>query len=55
MGRSVTAIYYRPEERDLEHDEEEVDSGGVDGDPTARPTAARPSALHLDRPRLRRC
>lgn len=55
MGGSVTAIHYRPEERDLEHDEEEVDSGGVDGDPAARPTAAQPPALHLDCPRPCRC
>jgi len=55
MGGSVPAIHYRPEERDLEHDEEEEDSGSVDGDPAARPTAAHPPALHLDRPRPRRC
>jgi len=53
MEGSVPAIHYRPEQRDLEHDEEEEDSGGVDGDPTARPTAAHPPALHLDRPRPR--
>jgi hypothetical protein len=55
MGGSVPAIYYRPEERDLEHQEEEVDSGGVDRDPAACPTAAHPPALHLDPPRPRRC